>query len=118
MNRRSRRVNNLNEGNVESSSEEEYVYSTLTVSAMSHQKLLRFTVKINGTSINIMTDTGASVNILDEVAFAKLKKKPKVDKTNEKIFPYGSNKPLPLLGKCQCEVETEKKFSVETFSLF
>ena len=61
-----------------------------------------------------MADTGASVNILDEVAFAKLKLKPKVDKTNEKIFPNGSNKPLPLVGKCKCEVETEKKFSVET----
>ena len=48
-------------------------------------------------------------------AFAKLRTKPKLNKTNEKIFPYGSNKPLPLVGKCKCEVETEKKFSVETF---
>ena len=33
----SRRVNNLNGPNVESSSEDEYVFSTLTVSAMSYQ---------------------------------------------------------------------------------
>ena len=111
----SRRVNNLNGPNVESSSEDEYVFSTLTVSAMSYQKLPKFKVKINGTPINVMADTGASVSILDEATFAKLRTKPKLSGTNEKIFPYGSNKPLPLVGKCDCEVETEKKFSVETF---
>ena len=100
---------------MEPSSEEEYVHATFTVSAMAYQKLPKFTVRINGTPIDIMADTGASVNILDEVAFAKLRTKPKLNKTNEKIFPYGSNKPLPLVGKCKCEVETEKKFSMEMF---
>ncbi len=51
---------------------------------------------INGTPTNVMADTGASVNILDEATFAKLRTKPKLRGTNEKIFPYGSNKPLPL----------------------
>jgi hypothetical protein len=82
---------------------------------MSYQKLPKFKVMINGTPINVMADTGASVNILDEATFAKLRTKPKLRGTNEKIFPYGSNKPLPLVGKCDCEIETEKKFSVETF---
>jgi hypothetical protein len=111
----SRRVNNLNGPNVESRSEDEYVFSTLTVSAMSYQKLPKFKVKINGTSINVMADTGASLNILDEATFTKLRTKSKLSGTNEKIFPYGPNKPLPLVGKCDCEVETEKKISVETF---
>ena len=83
---------------------------------MSYQKLPEFRVKINGTSIVVMADIGAlSVNILDEVSFAKLRTKPRLRKTNEKIYPYGSNKPLPLVGKCDYEVETEEKFSVETF---
>ena len=112
---RSRRVNNLNEGNAESSSEDDYVFLTSTVSAMSYQKFPKFKVKVNGTSINVMADTGASVNILDEVTFGKLRTKAKLSRTKKKIFPFGSNKPLPLVGKCSCEVETEKKFSVETF---
>ena len=78
---RSRRVNNLNEDNAESSSEDEYVFSTSTVSAMSYQKLPKFKVKVNGTSINVMADTGASVNILDEVTFGKLRTKPKLSRT-------------------------------------
>ena len=113
--KRTRCVNNLNEDKVESSSEEEYVFSTSTVSAMSCQKLPNFKVRINGTPLTVMADTGASVNLLDEVSFAKLRTKPRMTKTNEKIFPYGSNKPLALVGKCCCEVETKTKFSVETF---
>ena len=66
---RSRRVNNLNEDNAESSSEDEYVFSTSTVSAMWYQKLPKFKVKVNGTSINVVADTGASVNILDVRTF-------------------------------------------------
>ena len=41
-----------------------------------------------------MADTGASVNSLDEVNFGELRTKPKLSRTKEKIFPYGSNKPL------------------------
>ena len=63
-----------------------------------------------------MADTGASVNLLDEVSFAKLRLiQPEIGKANVKIFPYGSDKQLTLVGKCQCEVETDTKFSVETF---
>ena len=50
-----------------------------------------------------------------EVSFAKLSYQPEIRKANVKIFPYGSDKPLTLVGKCQCEVETDIKFSVETF---
>ena len=107
-------ANNLNEDNAESSSEDKYLFSTSTVSAMSYQKLAKFKVKVNGNSINVMADTGASVNILDKVTFGKLRTKPKLSR-KEKIFPYGSNKPLPLVGKCSCKVEIEKKFSMETF---
>ena len=82
---------------------------------MSYQKLAEFKVKVNGNSINVIADTGASVNILDKVTFGKLRTKPKLSRTKEKIFPYGSNKPLPLADKCSCKVEIEKKFSVETF---
>ncbi|CAB4025728.1 Transposon Ty3-G Gag-Pol poly, partial [Paramuricea clavata] len=82
----SRRVNNLNGPNVESSSEDEYVFSTLTVSAMSYQKLPKFKVKINETPINVMAGTGASVNILDEATFAKLRTNPKLSGTNGKKY--------------------------------
>ncbi len=47
---------------------------------MSYQKLPKFKVMINGTPINVMADTGASVNILDEATFAKLRTKPKFER--------------------------------------
>ena len=107
-------ANNLNEKKIESSSEEEYLFST-NGSISSPKKLPKFQVKVNGSLTTIMADTGASVNILDELSYNKLETKPKLFKANEKIFPYGSNTPLPVIDKCQCEIETAKKFSVETF---
>ena len=59
--------------------------------------LTKFKVRVNGTVINVMADTVASVNILDETTFGKLRTKPKLSKRNEKIFSYGLNKPLPLV---------------------
>ena len=110
-----RQVNNLIEDKVQSSLEEEYVFSTSTVNAMSYQKLPQFKVKINGTPLTIMADTSASVDVLDEVSFDKQRIQSEIRKTNVKILPYGSDKPLTLVGKCQCEVETDSKFSVETY---
>ena len=110
------RVNNLNEEKSESSSEEEYLFSTLTVGSISSpKKLPKFQVKVSGSLLTLTADTGASVNILDEFSYAKLKTMPKLLKANEKIFPYCSSTPLPVIGKCQCEIETGKKSSVETF---
>ena len=56
---------------------------------MSYQKLPQFKVKINGTPLTVMADTSASVNLLDEVSFAKLSCQPEIRKANVKIFPYG-----------------------------
>ena len=115
--RRRDEVNNLGANDDMSSSGDEYVFAnnTNTIGAVEHGKLPRFRIKLNGTLITIMADTGASVNLLDESSFAKLKEKPRLEVAKEKIFPYGTVKPLPIIGKCQCEVESEKKFSVETF---
>ena len=115
--KRCRGINNLERRNDDtSSSEDEYVFTNYnTVSTMTHGKLPQFKVKVNGTPLMIMADTGASVNILDGNGYARLKVKPQIKTANEKVYPYGSTKPLPLVGKCECEVETEERFSVETF---
>ena len=71
---------------------------------MSYQKLPQFKIKINGTPLTVMADIDASVNLLDEVSFAKLRIQPEKRKAKVKIFPYGSDKPLTLVGTYQCEV--------------
>ena len=102
-------VNNLNEEKSELSSKEQYLFSTLTAGSISSpEKLSKFQVKVSGSLLTLIPDTGASVNILDQFSYEKLKTKPKLLKANEKIFPYASSTPLPVIGKCQCEIETEK----------
>ena len=71
---------------------------------MSYQKLSQFKIKINGTPLTVMSETNASVNLLDEVSFAKLRIQQEKRNAKMKIFPYFSDKPLTLVGTYQCEV--------------
>ena len=45
-------------------------------------------------------DSGSSINAIDKQTFEKLKiRKSMLVKTTTKIFPYGSSKPIVLIGK-------------------
>ena len=67
-------VDNLNEEKSELSSKEQYLFSTLTAGSIpSPKKLSKFQVKVSGSLLTLIPDTGASVNILDEFSYEKLK---------------------------------------------
>ena len=72
-------------------------------------KLPKIDVKINGTLVNILVDTGACINVVDEKTFRKLKIKSKLGKPDAKIYAYGSKKDLPVLGKFQTTIESKDK---------
>jgi hypothetical protein len=56
---------------------------------MGHVRLSPLLVDVNTTSINA----------LDKQTFEKLKtRKSMLEKTTTNIFPYGSSKPIPLIG--------------------
>ena len=57
-------------------------------------------IEIEGQSINFLIDSGSYINAIDKQTFEKLKiRKSMLEKTTTKIFPYGSSKPIPLIGK-------------------
>ena len=53
-----------------------------------------------------MADLGSSINLLDERDFKKLKPRPKLERTNAKVYPYKSDTTLPILGKFKATLET------------
>jgi translation elongation factor P/translation initiation factor 5A len=56
-------------------------------------------IEIEGQSINCLIDSGSYINAIDKQTFEKLKtRKSMLEKTTIKIFPYGSSKPIPLVG--------------------
>ena len=70
-------------------------------------------VKINNTTIKMVIDTGASIDILDETTFNALQKKEKIElsRSKTKLFAYGSSEQLPILGKFDSTIETKDKIT-------
>ena len=67
-------------------------------------------VRINGIKGQVETDSCSIANIIDEERFGllqdALKKKLELKPTNSKLYAYGKEKPIPLVGSFEVEVES------------
>ena len=87
---------------ISESSDEEYLF-TLGLKD-GDGKVPKITVTVNGIPISMMVDTGASTNIMDEATFSKLQSI-ELQSTSSRIFAYGSESQLSVLGKFQANIE-------------
>ncbi len=76
-----------------------------------------YTVNVDSTPINMLIDSGSTLNILDEISFKKLKTKPNLEDSKTKIFTYQAKEPLKLKGTFIAHTEafgkeTDAKFYV------
>ena len=92
------------------SSEEEYLFTCMN---KADGKMPKVKVKINDIPITMIVDTGASLDIIDEVTFHQLQQKTDIQlgRASTKLFAYGSDEQLPLLGKFTTVVETSRKLT-------
>ena len=60
-------------------------------------------------------DTGASVNVVNEITCNSLSSTTKLDKTSVKIYPYNNHSSVELLGKLKATFETQNRITVATF---
>ena len=89
------------------SSREEYEY-VYTVNYNDNKKPPMCEVQINGKAVEMMIDTGASVNLLDEKTFRRINRgNTTLKPAYTKIYSYGSKTPLPLLGTLSATVTVE-----------
>ncbi|MCG7869746.1 MAG: hypothetical protein JAY74_25675 [Candidatus Thiodiazotropha taylori] len=64
---------------------------------------------ISGKDLNILVDSGASVNAIDQALFQKLmSSKTILEKSHAKIYPYGKTTPLELCGKVTLPVQVNR----------
>ena len=103
----------LTAATAESDSSEEYTFTTGAQEPQTAKPI--FQVKIMETPIRIIADSGATVNILRKKDFDGLKEKPQLLKTNVKVYPYMSSKPLNLCGKLRVSVASDHLSSEDTF---
>lgn len=98
----------------DSEQQEHYVY-------MSRNRMMNampfFEVSVNGKSINVLADSGASLNIMNRRDFLCLHPKPTLTPCKTKIYAFSSTTPLSILGKFRSNVhynniEKEVDFTV------
>ena len=86
------------------SSEEDYVYAVNNKNNTSPS----VNVTVLSHVFKIIVDTGATINVIDENTYAKMKETD-LRPTNIKAFPYNSPKPVKFLGKFDAAIETKKR---------
>ena len=75
-----------------------------------HPSQPKINIKLNGYLMKILIDTGSSVNVIDENTYLQIKDKPKLTKTDTKIYAYGSTS-VKILGKMQATFETNERIT-------
>jgi len=73
---------------------------------INQNKLPLTKVQINDDKIDILIDSGSSLNLLDSNTYDRMCPKPKLVPTTIKIFGYNSEHSLPVLGTFQAEITT------------
>ena len=67
-------------------------------------------VKVEGHAFRMLVDTGSSINVIDEKAYNAIKPKPTLNKTDTKVYAYGSTEAVKIMGQFQAMIETQNKF--------
>ena len=91
--------------------EYEYVY---TVNYAESKKPPICRVQIDGNVVEMMIDSGASVNLLDETTFQRINNSGNktLRPAHNKIYSYGSATPLPLLGTFTTSIKSSSINSI------
>ena len=94
----------------EDTDEEDYVY------AVGEKKQPMCRLEIDGEYVELMLDSGASVNLIDEVTYQGIYKgKVKtLAQAKRRIFSYGSPTPLPLLGTIHAKLTAKSNTTSAT----
>ena len=114
------KVNQVGNSSDEEDSGDEYV-KKITIRWMSTDAGKKTTVKflLNGVKVQMAIDSGTSANIMDEGRFQKIqeryKERLRLEKSKVKLYGYGSEVLIPIAGKFNAVVETDKEVVPATF---
>lgn len=92
--------------NIESSSSENEYTFHIKRPKVSNIKQSKTKVKICDTEIKMLVDSGTTINILDESSYSELRKCPAVNPSITKVFAYGAEKPVNLVGSMYANISS------------
>jgi len=65
--------------------------------------------QLNDSKVDMLIDTGSSINVIDEKTFKNLKCDAKLSKANTKVYTYRSDNTLQLMEKFDATFESNEK---------
>lgn len=68
-----------------------------------------WTLQIAGSAIPVLVDMGATVNIMGEKQWRQLRPRPKLKRTETRIFAYGAESPLAIRGAVRLETRWKQR---------
>ena len=106
---------NMNENSSREASADEggkdYIFSV----GKSAKKTPTAKVKIGSSHINMMVDSGSTVNIMSYKTYQSIQPVPTLKSAKgEKLLPYATKKEIPIVGKFQCILESKHCFTTGT----
>lgn len=93
--------------------DDEYVFTFTNLST--REKLPHFKVKILGLQLDVLADSGATVNLLSKHDFGRITCRPKLQPTRTKITPYGHKDTISVLGKFEAPICSDYESTTATF---
>ena len=101
-------VHNVESSDKSSDSEtENYLFGLSSLNAKTSRPKIR--IHVNEPSVNILNDTRSSINVMDVSTHKSMKQQPKLCKSDTKVYAYGANEKVSLLGKFLATEETSDK---------
>ncbi len=99
-------------------SDDEYLF-TVAISQVSNLTTPKANVMIANVPLQVLIDSGASINVIDEKAYHAITKSPQNNQlslrhTSTKIYSYGGTSPLPVLGTFYTRVESKTRTTPAT----
>ena len=76
---------------------------------------LKFVHTLFDLKSEFLVDTGAPVNVIDEITYAKFANKAPLEKCNISFYGYSSEKPLPILGQFVTQVQYKERSATAGF---
>ncbi|KAL5011216.1 hypothetical protein ScPMuIL_011700 [Solemya velum] len=101
------------EDEYEEDEDDEYVFTFTNLST--REKLPHFKVKILGLQLDVLADSGATVNLLSKHDFERITCRPKLQPTRTKITLYGHKDTISVLGKFEASICSDYESTTATF---
>ena len=104
---------------VEDGEDDEYAFTVGLGKSSDRSGSEMVDLQVGGVILNgVLIDSGSSCNIIDQKTWEELKQKGvkcKSEKTNQKLYPYGTSEPLDTLGKFEASVNLAGKDATAEF---